>query len=487
MNVVIAASECVPFAKTGGLADVVGALPGKIARLGHDIRVVLPYYRQTKKGSFNIASTGVQIEVLIGEKMVAAEIFSVEKNGVKFYFVDNDDYYDRDQLYSTDEGDYLDNAERFIFFSKAVLETLKAMEFKPQIIHCHDWQTGLVPVLIDYMRPHEIFFSDVSTVFTIHNLAYQGQFWHLDMPMTNLPWSYFTPEGIEYYEKLNLIKGGIVFADVVNTVSEKYSQEIQTPEYGCGLDGVLRAKGDRLFGILNGVDYDQWGPEKDQYLVANYSLNDPAGKKECRKDLLKEYGLRLAASKPLISIISRLVDQKGFDLIGAKIEKIMQLDIGLILLGTGDQKYHKLFERIAKKYPKKAGIKLGFDNKLAHKIEAGSDMFLMPSKYEPCGLNQIYSLRYGTVPIVRATGGLDDTIIDFDPATSKGNGFKFNDYTGQELLKTLKRAVKLFADNKMWRKLMENGMSCDFSWDTSAQKYVKLYQTAANCKKCVAV
>lgn len=478
MKVAFVVSECVPFAKTGGLADVAGALPSKLADMGHEVILVMPHYRKVKETAPDVQPTGKTVSVPIGDEIVAADLLETEQNGVRFYFIDNDRYYDRDQLYGTPEGDYHDNAARFMFFSKAALAALKALDFKPDIIHCHDWQSGLVPALVKEYRPKNGFFLNTRCVFTIHNLAYQGIFWHLDMPMTGLPWSYFTPDGFEYYGKINMIKSGIVYSDVVTTVSEKYAREIQTEEYGCGMEGVLSARNDRLFGVLNGVDYDVWSPEKDKFIAAPFSVDDTAGKIECKKDLLKEYGLPYNPKRPLISVISRLADQKGFDLIADDIDKIMKLDINFILLGTGEQKYHDLFTRIGKRFKKRAGIRIDFDNALAHKIEAGSDMFLMPSRYEPCGLNQIYSLRYGTVPIVRATGGLDDTIVDYDPETGRGNGFKFSDYTAEALIETIKRAVKLFADKKHWDQLVHNAMTCDFSWNESARKYVKLYETA---------
>ena len=478
MKVAFVVSECVPFAKTGGLADVAGALPSKLSELGHEVILVMPNYRKVKETSPGVKPTGKTISVPVGDEIVSADLLGTKKNGVGFYFIDNDGYYDRDQLYGTPEGDYQDNAARFMFFSKAALAALKALDFKPDIIHCHDWQSGLVPALVNEYRPQNGFFQNTRCVFTIHNLAYQGNFWHLDMPMTGLPWSYFTPDGFEYYGKINMIKSGIVYSDVVTTVSEKYSKEIQTEEYGCGMEGVLTARNDKLFGILNGVDYDVWSPEKDKFTAAPFSVDNTGGKIECKKDLLEAYGLPYDPKRPLIGVISRLADQKGFDLIADDIDKIMKLNINFILLGTGEQKYHDLFTKIGKRFKKRAGIRIDFDNALAHKIEAGCDMFLMPSRYEPCGLNQIYSLRYGTIPIVRATGGLDDTIVDYNLKTGEGNGFKFSDYTAEALIKTIRRAVKLFADKKHWDKLVHNAMTSDFSWNASARKYIKLYETA---------
>jgi len=483
LKVLIAASEVVPFAKTGGLADVAGALPKELKKLGHDVRVILPFYKETKKSKLAIKDSGETLLIEISDKIVHAKVFTanIHKN-ITVYLIDNPDYFDRDELYRTDEGDYPDNAERFIFFSKAVIELTKVIQFQPDIIHCNDWQTGLVPVLLKIKENENPFFANTSVVFTVHNLAYQGLFWHLDMPLTNLPWDVFTPEGIEFYGKINLMKAGMVYADVINSVSKKYSKEIQTPEFGFGLEGVLSSRAADLYGITNGVDYGEWSPEKDKFIKKKYSANDLSGKKACRDDLLSNFKLKDKKGVPVIGMISRLVDQKGFDLIADKIDKIMKLDIFLILLGTGDEKYHNLFKQIKKEYPDKVGIKLGFDNSLAHKIEAGSDIFLMPSKYEPCGLNQLYSLKYGAIPVVRATGGLDDTIKNFKPKTGKGNGFKFTAYTSNALLLKLKEALKVYKTSKDWKKLVANAMQEDYSWMQSAKEYVKLYNKAQEKK-----
>jgi len=313
-------------------------------------------------------------------------------------------------------------------------------------------------------------------VFTIHNIAYQGLFPASHFPLTGLPQKVFTPDGIEFWGSMNLLKAGIVFSDIVTTVSEKYSKEIRTAEFGYGLEGVLDSRKEKLFGVLNGVDYDDWSPEKDKFIIAKYDYKDLNGKAECRKDLLKEYNLNLSDDAPVIGIISRLADQKGFDILSQAMEELMSMNIGIVVLGTGEKKYHDLFAELAKKYPKKLGVKITFDNKIAHKIEAGSDMFLMPSKYEPCGLNQIYSLKYGTIPIVRATGGLDDTIQDYDPKTGDGNGFKFKEYSSQVLLAKIKESAKIFSNKKEWKKLVQKAMQQDFSWERSAKRYVELYE-----------
>jgi starch synthase len=323
------------------------------------------------------------------------------------------------------------------------------------------------------------FFSQTAVVFTIHNLAYQGLFMKEKLSLTGLPPEMYNPEGLEFWERINLMKAGIVYGDVINTVSKKYSEEIQTPEFGYGLDGILRKRRQDLYGILNGVDYDDWDPAHDPHLAAPYSLHNMAGKKKCKKDLLKEFGLPPSLENaPLLGVISRLADQKGFDLLAQILEELFQLDVGFVLLGTGEKKYHDLFTEVAEKYPKKAGIRIAYDDRLAHKIEAGADLFLMPSKYEPCGLNQIYSLRYGTIPVVRATGGLDDTITQYDPSTGKGNGFKFKGYDAKELLEQIKRAMALYHQPEHWNQVQQNAMTADFSWQRSAEAYLDLYHHA---------
>ncbi|MCB1196115.1 glycogen synthase GlgA [bacterium] len=483
LNILFAASEVVPFAKTGGLADVAGALPVALEELGHKVKVVMPYYQMVKKSRKSIKDTEKSVLIEINDRIVEGKIYQskIGKN-VTVYLIENEAYYNRQELYRTTEGDYPDNAERYIFFSKAVLEVAKIFKFQPDIVHCNDWQTGLVPVLLKVKEQKNPFFENTASVFTIHNLAYQGLFWHLDMPLTNLPWSIFNQEGIEYYGNINLMKAGIVFSDVVNTVSKKYSKEIQTEEFGCGLEGVLQNRQNDLYGIVNGVDYSQWNPESDKLIKSNFSSSDLNGKKVCREDLLQEFGLKNKPSAPIIGIISRLADQKGFDLLAEQINAILQFDLFLVLLGTGEEKYHVLFKEIAKKYSKKVGIKLTFDNTVAHKIEAGSDIFLMPSQYEPCGLNQMYSLKYGTIPVVRATGGLDDTITNYNPKNGKGNGFKFKPYTGKALLSKIEEAVTVYKSKKDWKKLLVNAFECDFSWNASAREYSKLYLKALEKK-----
>ena len=397
---------------------------------------------------------------------------------MRYFFVDDPAYFDREQLYGDKTGDYPDNAERFAEFSRAAIEFTKRV-WLPDVIHCHDWQSALVPVLLRTQHATDPVVRSLPVVFTIHNIGYQGLFPQTVMRKIGLPDSLFTMDALEYYGKVNFLKGGLVFADYLTTVSRRYAKEIQTPEYGMGLEGVIRNRSDRLVGILNGVDYSVWSPEADTFIKQNYSAHNLDAKKDCKKNLLEAFKLPAEnMERPLIGVISRFADQKGFDLIAEEAGDFTKENLALVALGTGQPEYEKLFKQLAEKFPARVGVKIGFDNALAHKIEAGADMFLMPSHYEPCGLNQIYSLRYGTIPIVRATGGLDDTIQNFDPKTMQGTGFKFEEYTGKGLLQCVRAALKTFRDPKAWRTLQTNGMAKDFSWKTSAAAYVTLYEAA---------
>lgn len=478
-RILFVASEVTPFAKTGGLADVAGSLPEALASLGHQVFVVLPLYRSVKEGAFGIKPYDGALSVPFKGRQLKTGIF-IAKEGrkVHFYFIQRDEFFDRSGLYGTPEGDYFDNAERFIYFSRAVLELSTSLGFQPDIVHCHDWQTGLVPVYLKSLYKSNAVFKQAKSVFTIHNLAYQGVFPKEMMTVGELPSELFSMSGLEYYGKMNFIKGGIVFSDIITTVSEKYAQEIQTTEFGYGMDGVLKERNTNIFGILNGVDYASWNPGSDPHIAAKYDRKALSGKKICKEELKKIFKLNGPQDFPVIGIISRLADQKGFDILSETLNDIMRLDLYLVILGTGDVRYEKQYAALAKKYPGRLGVKIAFDNVLAHKIEAGSDMFLMPSKYEPCGLNQMYSLRYGTIPIVRATGGLDDTIQRFDPDTGAGNGFKFVDYSPQALLEEVKRALVTYQDKKTWRVLIQKAMAMDFSWVRSAQKYNEIYDRA---------
>jgi starch synthase len=477
MHIAFAASECVPYSKTGGLADVVGALPQALAAAGHQVTVYLPRYRQTKLTAPETAVRSITIP-FDDQYRFCAIVDGGTHNGVRFYFVEYPPYFDRDTLYGTPAGDFPDNAERFALFCRAVLEASKILGV-PQVFHCHDWQTALIPVLLRTQYAVDPVFRETATVFTVHNIGYQGLFPPDILPLLTLSWDLFTILKLEFFGNVNFLKGALVYADFVTTVSRKYSQEIQTAEFGFGLEGVLRDRASTVTGILNGVDYGEWNPQTDKFIAAQYSPEDLSGKIKCKQDLLTSFGisdpnLRL----PVIGIVSRFAAQKGFDLIAQMMDRLAREEMIVVVLGTGDKQYEAMFARLAKQFPQKIAIKIAYDNALAHKIEAGSDMFLMPSRYEPSGLNQMYSLKYGTVPIVRATGGLDDTIEQWDPRTGKGTGFKFSEYSGEELLLTIKQAVQAFRDQSSWQVLMRNGMSKDFSWSSSAKEYVRVYERA---------
>jgi len=486
MNIIFVASEVVPFAKTGGLADVAGSLPRFVEKLGHSVSIMMPLYAQVRQNYPEMEQVG-EVFFPVGESEREGQIYQsvLPDSSVTVYFIANDRYFDREELYGTHGTDYPDNSERFIFFSRAVVETLLKLDIEADVVHCNDWQTGLIPVYLRTIYNSHEKLRGTACLFTIHNIAYQGVFWHWDMKLTGLPWSLFNWRELEFYGKLNFMKGGIVFADIINTVSERYAQEIQTEEQGYGLDGVLRYRSDDLYGVLNGIDYSVWNPATDKLIPANYDRGNMAGKKVCKEHLQKRNNLPVS-DVPLIGMITRLAEQKGLDLVAGAIEEMMKRDLQFVLLGTGDKRYHDLFEEIGNRFPEKAGINLTFDNELAHQIEAGADMFLMPSRYEPCGLNQLYSLRYGTVPIVRRTGGLADTITDYSPealATGEANGFAFDDYSSEALLATVDRALEVYADKESWRRLVDIGMGQDWSWNRSAKKYVELYEKAIEKRK----
>jgi starch synthase len=474
MKIVFVASESVPYSKTGGLADVVGALPKALASLGYEVEVFLPRYKITKPGAVVPGAGSVTIPLSGGFKFASIQVAG-ETNGVRTYLMECPELFDREQLYMANGRDYPDNAERFAAFSMAALEFIKRSSVPPAVIHCHDWQSALVPV---YLRSHyaeDPFYENTSVLFTIHNIGYQGLFPPEVMSRISISKKLFNIDGLEYYGKINLLKGGIVFSDFVSTVSQKYAQEIQTDEFGHGLEGVLRSRADHLTGILNGVDYEDWNPGTDKLIPANYSPQDMHGKEVCKKTLLEAMGAHdPVLDRPLLGIVSRFVSQKGFDLIAQVADELMREDVYVAALGTGEPEYEELFRGLARKYPQKFLVKVAYDNALAHQIEAGSDMFLMPSRYEPCGLNQIYSMKYGTVPVVRATGGLDDTVQPFDG--DKGTGFRFRQYSAVALLACLQRAIATFRDKEAWSRLQQNCMQEDFSWAQSARKYADLYE-----------
>lgn len=487
LKILIASPEVVPFAKTGGLADVTGALPNALAKLGHQVKVILPKYGMLDQEKFGLKEVEAGFpQIAVGDTSKDISVKRLISGGpgeVEWLFVVNDEYFDREELYKDQSTgfDYRDNDQRFIFFARGTLEILKALDWRPDIVHANDWQSALMVAYLRTLYAGDEFFKDTATVFSIHNLAYQGTFPKNAFEKIGVSKALFYPTSpFEFWGKVNFMKAGICYADVINTVSETYAVEIQSgSEYGHGLEGVLRSRNADLYGIVNGIDYGVWSPENDKLISHSFSPDDLSGKRKNKKLLLKLCNLPGPKKDvPLIGIISRLADQKGFDLLAQIADELLALNLQMVILGTGDEKYHRLFTAMQAKYPKKISVNLLFDNSLAHLIEAGSDMFLMPSRYEPCGLNQLYSLKYGTVPIVRKTGGLADTIENYDPSTGRGTGFVFKNYDASELLDTVKLALGVYEDKKAWTRLMQNGMEKDFSWESSAMKYVELYGKA---------
>lgn len=460
MKIAMCATEVVPFAKTGGLADVAGALPLALEKIGEEVIVIMPFYKCIKN----------QKQVKISE-LKKDVFFSVIGKGIKVYFLKNDAYFDRDNLYGEKTGDYPDNLDRFSYYSRRALDLLKELKFKADVVHCHDWQSALIPVYLKARYSSDVFYKNMKTVFTIHNIGYQGLFKQEEFPKLDLNWELFTMETLEYFGKINLLKGGLFFSDLINTVSPTYSREIQTKEFGFGLEGVLTKRRDSVFGILNGLDYDIWDPAKDRFIAKTYTFKTIEDKSQSKEALQAISKLPLKKDVPLFGIVSRLAQQKGFDILAEDIDAICRMKLQLVILGTGDQKYHDILEQMVKKYPKVIALHLKFDDALAHRIYAGSDIFLMPSRYEPCGLGQMISLRYGTIPLVFKTGGLADTV------TGK-NGFVFDQYNKDELLSVIKKAVTTFKDAKKWNSLIQTAMACNFSWDVSAKDYVALYRKA---------
>ncbi len=471
MNILMVASEATPFAKTGGLADVLGGLPEALAQRGERVAVVLPAYRENRYPQpTREAYRNLWIPIGRGY-MVDIQETSIQQSGqpgVTYYFVRCPALYDRDGIYGTAEGDFPDNHLRFAVLSMAAIGVARRL-FRPDVLHLHDWQAALAPV---YLREHfrgDPTFIGVKTLLTIHNLGYQGLFPAGVLPQIALDTKLLNPDQLEFFGRVNFLKAGIAWSDAVSTVSKGYAREIQTPEYGFGLDGFLRRHGP-ITGIVNGVDYALWNPEHDPAIARNYSPGDLSGKRACKLGLLAEYGLpQDNPDRPLLAIISRFAAQKGFDILAEAAPRLLQEDMKLVVLGSGDLPYETMFRTLAETYPEKVGLRVGYDTGLAHRIEAGADMFLMPSRYEPCGLNQIYSLKYGTVPVVRATGGLDDTIED-------STGFKFRDYSGDGLLEAVRMALEAYGYHDSWVGRMRAGMQKDFSWRASAEEYVELYR-----------
>ncbi len=480
MRILMVTPEANPFARSGGLAEVIYALAWTLVKQGHEVQVVLPLYRQVRESGQPLNSTGLTFSIPLSLKSLPAEIYISEPEpNLKFYFIAQDALFDRDGLYGTAYGDFEDNAERFIFFSRAVVEMMETLELNCDICHCHEWQTGLVPVYLRTLYADRPRLQPPATVYTVHNVGYQGIFSSFDLPLTGLGWELLSPKALEFYGQLNFMKGGLVFADLLNTVSTKYREEILTPEFGFGLEGLFQERAKELYGILEGVDYARWDPGIDAFLPTAYDREHLEGKQACKAALEKRFGLNLPPEKPLLGMTTRFFERKGIDLVENILDDLMHLDLGFVIQGTGEERHHYLLQEIASRYPEKMGLVIGYSDELAHQIIAGTDIFLMPSRYEPCGLDQLYCMRYGTIPVVRATGGLDETIQEYDPATGAGTGFKFTGYTPAELMGAVRRALALYQDRPAWQALMRQNMALDYSWiNTAGPKYVELYRLA---------
>lgn len=482
MKILFVASEVAPFAKTGGLADVTGSLPKELKRMGHDVRIVLPFYRDVGKSKVSVASTGVAADIACGPAIFRVELFETATGDVPVYLVGNSLFSDRDFLYGTPVGDYPDNDIRFALFCRGALKLVENIGFQPDILHCHDWQTAPIPILLTHERDVWTFFNRTAVVYTIHNLGYQGLFPRESLAEMGLSPDLFTMDLLEFYGKVNLMKGAILTADLINTVSETYCGEILTAEQGCGLEGVLKGRETDLSGIVNGIDYGDWDPEIDRDIFRNFSVADPAGKGENKARLQQLLGFEQSADIPLLGVVSRLSEQKGFDLVAEMLSGFSKRALQLVILGDGEEKFVRLITAAAGPKAGNISFRVGFELALARRIYAGCDMFLMPSRYEPCGLGQLIALRYGAVPVVRKTGGLADTV--FDPKESaEPNGFSFTEYTAAALKAALARAVKAWKNKDHWRELVQRGMSADFSWRASALRYEELYRRAVEKKR----
>jgi len=482
MKILLASSEVHPYSKTGGLADMVGALAKALARAGHQVGLVTPLYTGIREQFPEIKRLDWALDLPMGTDRVRGEIWTLEPAaGLTIYFVDQPGFYLRPSLYLRPDGiSFPDNDERFIFFSKAVVQLARHLAWQPELVHVHDWQVALVPLLIQQEQRVAGWGSPPPVCLTIHNLAYQGVFPRSRYPLTNLPWDFFNPEGAEFYGYLNCLKAGIAYADLITAVSPRYAREITTPEFGCALDGLLRHRHNSLVGILNGVDYDEWNTTNNPYLKHPYSTDDLTGKTANKMDLQRELRLPVNQTVPLFGSVTRLADQKGVDIQLGALEEMLGANIQFVLLGSGSPAFENAYRDLARRYPSRAAVRIGFDEGLSHRVEAGADFFLMPSRFEPCGLNQMYSLRYGTIPIVRQTGGLDDSVTDISENADHANGIKFLDYSSRALAKSIRKALALYSERDLLEHYRLNAMTADFSWDNSARQYGAVYQKILN-------
>ena len=478
MKILLASSEVYPFAKTGGLADMVGALGRALAHAGHEVIIVTPLYRGIREKFPALRPVDWHFDLTLGWRHASAGLWElVRRREPKIYFVDHPGYFDRPGIYQENNFSYPDNAERYIFFSKCVTHLARYLPAPPEVVHVHDWQTALVPALIR-QQGRAGWGTPPQVCLTIHNLAYQGVFPGDAFALTDLPPEYFLPDGLEYFGYLNCLKAGIAYADTITTVSPRYAREICSEELGCGLDGLLRQRRNRLTGILNGVDYHEWNTTKNPHLFKSYSVGRLAGKAANKSALQKQVGLPVSESTPLFGTISRLAEQKGVDIQLGALSEMLNTNLQFVVLGSGSPEYERGYRDLARRFPDKVAVQIGYDETLAHRIEAGSDFFLMPSRFEPCGLNQMYSLRYGTIPVVRATGGLDDSVIDWTENPEQATGIKFTEYTSRALARAIRKALVLFNQPELLRHCRQNAMRADFSWGKTVEEYVKVYQSA---------
>jgi len=480
MKILLASSEVHPFSKTGGLADMVVALGKSLATAGHRVGIVTPLYRGIRKKFPTIKSTYFRLDLPLGHLGAQGELMHYEMApNLTIYFVDQPGFYDRASLYGEGGADYPDNAARFVYLSKCVVQIAKHFPvWKPDLVHIHDWQVGTVPLLIRDQAWHGLWRNAPAVVLTIHNLAYQGGFAREAFGLLNLPWHYFHPGGVEFYGGFNMLKTAIVYSDMLTTVSPRYAQEITTEAYGCGLEGILRARGGDLVGILNGVDYSEWNTRKNPYLQTSYTVEDLRGKEALKVALQEEMKLPVRHDVPLFGTVGRLAEQKGIDIQVAALEEMLANDMQFVLLGSGQPEYEEAIRDLAARYPEKMAARIGYDHALAHRIEAGCDFFIMPSKFEPCGLNQMYSLHYGTVPIVRMTGGLVDSVVDITEDEMLADGIKFQEYSSRALAKAIRKAIVLFQHPELLKHYRINGMTQDFSWEHTSAEYLKVYERA---------
>ncbi len=478
MDIVFAASEMFPFAKAGGLGDVMGSLPREVARRGHRVYVFLPKYKWIAKQKFGLSKELEGIVIPMGSEQETANIFSCAWNEVTVYLVDHLEYFGRDYIYGTPLGDYPDNDRRFTFFQRVVLEAMKRLRIEPDVLHAHDWQAGLLPAYLKTLYRSDPNFKKTKSMFTIHNLAYQGNFPPDSLSITGFSWDEFHYDKLEFYGKVSFMKAGLVYSDVITTVSERYAREIQTKEFGAGLEKALEIRAADIHGIVNGINPEDWDPEKDKALSKNFSKQNLSGKEACKEALQKHQRFKVNPHVPLFGFVGRLVTQKGLNLLIEVIEDMMKLSWQLVVLGTGEEKFHSALRILAARHPGQLGINITYDEKLAKEVYAGSDIFLMPSQFEPCGLGQLIAMRFGTVPLVRDVGGLADTVSEFELESGKGNGFKFSRYKSSDFLKTMNHAVEVYENRKKWLRLVKNCMESDFSWKESARRYVALYERA---------